>query len=70
MGSDFWEGLMDWVKEQMLQKNQYISPEDLDVFQIMDDPNEAVKHIKEFHHDQDTQTGLALPDSMRGFVRR
>ena len=70
MGSDFWKGLIDWVKEQMLQKNQYISPEDLDVFQVMDDPDKAVSRIKEFHQDQDTQTGLALPDGIRGWTGR
>ena len=66
MDSDFWTGLIDWVKEQMLQKHQYISPEDLDVFQILDDPDLAVKAIKEFQMDQDKQTGLALPDGIRG----
>ncbi|MDP8232562.1 MAG: hypothetical protein P9L91_07845, partial [Candidatus Zophobacter franzmannii] len=59
-----------WVKEQMLQKNQFISPEDLEVFQIMDDPDDAVKRIKEFHHDQDKRTGLTLPDGMRGLIGR
>jgi uncharacterized protein (TIGR00730 family) len=70
MGSDFWEGLIDWVKEQMLQKNHFISPEDLDVFQIVDDPDKAVNRIKEFHHDQDTKTGLTLPDGLRGLIGR
>jgi uncharacterized protein (TIGR00730 family) len=70
MGSDFWGGLIDWVKDQMLKKNQYISPEDLDVFQILDDPDQAVKVIKEFQLDQDKQTGLAMPDGMRGLIGR
>ena len=70
VGSDFWKGLIDWVKEQMLQKNQYISPEDLDVFQILDDPDQAVKVINEFHQDQAKQTGLAMPDGMRGLIGR
>lgn len=70
MGSDFWTGLIDWVKEQMLKQNQYISPEDLDVFQIIDDPDQAVKIIKEFQQDQDKQTGLTLPHGMRGLLGR
>lgn len=70
MDSDFWTGLIDWVKEQMLRKSQYISPEDLDVFQILDDPDQAVKVIKEFQQDQDKQTGLAMPDGIRGLIGR
>ncbi len=68
MGTDFWSGLIDWVKAQMLQKHEYISPEDLDVFQIIDDPDEAVRIIKEFQDDQGKQTGLAMPDGMRGLI--
>ncbi len=45
MGSDYWTGLVDWIKAQLL-KEKLISKEDLDIFQIVDDPNEAVKILK------------------------
>jgi len=48
MGSDFWAGLIDWVKETMLGKHGFISPEDMDVFTIVDDPAAATEIIVNF----------------------
>ena len=45
MGSEYWTGLVDWIKAQLLKEN-LISKEDLDIFQVMDDPKEVVKTIK------------------------
>jgi len=45
MGSDYWKGLLDWINEQLLSKNR-ISPEDLNIFRLVDDPLEAVAIIK------------------------
>jgi uncharacterized protein (TIGR00730 family) len=47
MGSEYWKGLVDWLKKTMLHSNN-ISPEDLESFQIIDDPSEVVKHIQKF----------------------
>ena len=47
MGSDYWTGLFDWLRKTMLRDNK-ISPEDLERFQILDDPDEAVKHIQKY----------------------
>ncbi|MDR2947011.1 MAG: TIGR00730 family Rossman fold protein [Candidatus Adiutrix sp.] len=45
MGSDYWGGLVGWIKEKMLAE-KYISPEDLDIFTITDSPEEVVRAIK------------------------
>ena len=45
VGSDYWNPLLDWIKKNLL-KNGYISEEDLDLFSIMDDPDEIVRFIK------------------------
>jgi hypothetical protein len=45
VGSEYWKGLLDWIKEAVL-KDGRISPEDLDIFQLIDDPAEIVKAIK------------------------
>jgi len=45
VGSDFWGGLVDWIKERMLSEG-YINEDDLLSFQVMDDPAEVVKYIK------------------------
>ncbi len=47
MGSEFWKGLFDWLKKTMLRDGK-ISPEDLELIQIIDDPDEAVKHIQKY----------------------
>lgn len=46
MGSDYWSGLVDWIKNTQLT-NKMISPEDLDYFRVMDDPAEVVRLIKQ-----------------------
>ena len=64
MCSDFWAGLITWIKETMLGEHEYISPEDLDVFTIADDPKAAVKIITDFREKQG-QSGLAMPPGMK-----
>lgn len=43
-GSEFWGGLMDWIR-QVLLSQKMISPNDLDLIQIIDEPEEIVKII-------------------------
>lgn len=45
VGSDYWSGLLDWIKSRLLAE-QNISPENLDIFQIMDDPEEIVRSVQ------------------------
>ncbi len=47
MGSEYWQGLLDWLKNSMMQKNM-ILPFDYEMIQIIDDPEEVVKHIKKY----------------------
>jgi len=47
MGSEYWKGLIDWLRKTMLPRKN-ISPTDLDLFQIIDDPEDAVKHIQKY----------------------
>jgi uncharacterized protein (TIGR00730 family) len=49
MGSEFWKGLMDWINGVLLDKYGYVSPEDLTVFSICDEPKQAAKIIVDFH---------------------
>jgi uncharacterized protein (TIGR00730 family) len=41
-GSDFWRGLLDWVRGTVLA-NGLIAAEDLDYISLVDTPEEAVK---------------------------
>lgn len=45
VGSKFWGGLVDWIKDTMLGMGN-INEDDLQLFQVMDDPEEVVKYIK------------------------
>lgn len=42
VGSAFFGGLLDWIKSKLLGEGM-ISPEDLDLMQVTDDPNEVVE---------------------------
>ena len=45
VGTTFWTGLKNWIEDTLLAKD-YISPEDLKLFAIMDDPEEIVQMVK------------------------
>jgi uncharacterized protein (TIGR00730 family) len=47
-GRDFWSGLLRWMKARMEQENRLISPGDLDLVTITDDPQEAINIILEY----------------------
>ncbi len=50
VGKSYWEGLMKWVKEVMLDEEHNISPEDLDLMKMVDTAEEAVKVIDDFYN--------------------
>jgi len=45
--SSYWRGLIDWMKDNLLACEK-ISPEDLEIFRIMDEPEEIVQYLKKF----------------------
>jgi uncharacterized protein (TIGR00730 family) len=45
VGSEFWAGLIDWIKEKLLGAGN-ISKGDLLIFNVMDDPDEVVAFIQ------------------------
>lgn len=47
-GSKFWGGMIDWIRDTMVPAGT-ISPEDLDLLFITDDPAEVAAHIHERH---------------------
>lgn len=49
IGKDYWSGLLDWIKERMLAIESNISPEDLELFNLVDTPEEAVDIIEDFY---------------------
>lgn len=49
VGSEYWKGLLDWIKTVMLEKEINISKEDLDLYKLVDTADEAVDHINSFY---------------------
>jgi uncharacterized protein (TIGR00730 family) len=47
MGSEYWQGLLDWMKKNMLAEDK-ILPADLELIQAVDEPQEVVKLIKKY----------------------
>ena len=45
MDSDYWKGLLDWIKKTMIKENT-ISEADFDIFNVVDTPEEAIRIIK------------------------
>ncbi|MBK7669011.1 MAG: TIGR00730 family Rossman fold protein [Sphingobacteriaceae bacterium] len=49
VGKTYWAGLIQWIKESMLEQEHNINPDDLDLLTIVDTADEAVKHIVDFY---------------------
>lgn len=53
MGTEYWSGLFEWMKKTMLDEFGNISPGDLDMIKIFDNPDDVVAYIHEFYsHNQ------------------
>ena len=48
VGSKFWGGLLEWFRTALLDE-KVISPEDMDLIQLIDDPNEVVSAIFKYY---------------------
>ena len=44
VGSEFWSGLIEWMKDTMV-KEKVISASDVDLFKLIDDPDQVVAAI-------------------------
>ncbi|MGD9250556.1 MAG: TIGR00730 family Rossman fold protein [Desulfobacterales bacterium] len=45
VGAEYWNGLLDWIRARLLREAM-ISPEDIEILQVIDDPGEVVKAVK------------------------
>ena len=48
VGNKFWSGLIDWIKNVLIE-DKLISPEDLDLFSIVDTQEEVLACLENFH---------------------
>ena len=49
VGTDFWEGLMEWVKKTLLDSFGNISPKDLDLIHLVDTEEEVIAILDSFY---------------------
>ena len=51
-GKKYWTGLKNWITETMLEEENNISPGDLDLIPITDDPQEVIDIITGFYREK------------------
>ncbi|HLX92588.1 MAG TPA: TIGR00730 family Rossman fold protein [Puia sp.] len=49
VGSDYWSGLLDWMKQTMMSKSQNISAQDFDLLLVADTADEVAQHVLNFY---------------------
>jgi len=50
VGVEYWSGLIEWIKNTMLEKEKNISEEDLNLYRLVDTAVDAVSHIDQFYN--------------------
>lgn len=49
VGTEFWKGLLDWIKSTLLDSFHNISPEDMDLIHLVDDEKEVINILDAFY---------------------
>ena len=49
VGTEYWGGLIDWIKQTMLEKEHNVNEGDLNLFHLVDTADDAVKIINDFY---------------------
>jgi len=60
MGTDFWGGQLEWIREVVLGRFGHVSPEDLDLVYLTDEPADAVRYVCEHLAPRDREPVAAL----------
>lgn len=55
LGREFWSGLVDWMQDQVLNRG-LVGKDDLSLFHLTDDVDDAVAHINEYRSNNDSVT--------------
>ncbi|MUP46888.1 TIGR00730 family Rossman fold protein [Gramella sp. BOM4] len=51
VGSEFWSGLVDWIKKTLLDSFQNISEADIDLVQVVDTEDEVIEILDKFYEE-------------------
>ncbi len=66
-GTPYWSGLVDWIRAQLIP--HFIDPEDIDIFKLVDSPQEAVKLVRQGtkkHWWSPLDEGVLIADAKHG----
>lgn len=47
VGKEFWSGMLEWMRKEMIDEHQYIEPADMELFVLVDSAEEAFDLIKD-----------------------
>ncbi|RMG61183.1 MAG: TIGR00730 family Rossman fold protein [Bacteroidetes bacterium] len=50
VGTQFWGGLIDWIRQTVLENFHNISPDDLNIFAVVDTADEVVDYVTNFYN--------------------
>jgi uncharacterized protein (TIGR00730 family) len=53
VGKEYWGGLLKWVEDAMLNQEENISPEDVNLYALVETADEAVQYIENFYKTHD-----------------
>ena len=59
VGSEFWRGLVSWIHDTLVVRGT-ISPEDVDLFKVVDDVR-TIPHLIRDYYERDDHAGFAVP---------
>ena len=51
VGTEFWTGLMDWIKSTLRDKYKTISPEDIDLIKLVDTSDQVIEVLNNFYEE-------------------
>jgi uncharacterized protein (TIGR00730 family) len=52
VGAEFWEGLLAWFKSSLIPMG-LINPNDIDLMQVIDDPDQVLEAVLKFYEDRE-----------------
>ncbi|MQA93831.1 MAG: TIGR00730 family Rossman fold protein [Streptosporangiales bacterium] len=65
VGSEYWRGLFDWIRGTLLAEGK-ISPGDVDLMQLVDEPEEVIAIIREAHREAERRLREGEPAAEAG----
>ncbi len=56
VGSSFWQGLLQWFRDQLIPMG-LINPDDMNLMQVIDDPDQVLEAVLAFYEDTGEEGG-------------